>query len=192
MRSLWTEHCTPFCSQFPISNRYYLTPFHSHQNFLMNIIKKLNCELQWKATCSRVYSDPASPSGNVNWNSSINWNFNINWNLLEYVQAELVLFVRENMFTFEGLGREIGSLLCQNIWKDKQKKETEERDDQGEHRISKFSLLLSAPDFQSAQCISPVCWHGHLLRSENVPRSESLPWPQSKLCFGTVEWNNWL
>lgn len=73
----------------------------------MNIIKKLNCELQWKATSSRVYSDPLSPSGNVNWNSNINWNFNINWNLLEYVQAEWVFFVRENMLPFEGLGREI-------------------------------------------------------------------------------------
>lgn len=93
----------------------------------MNIMKKLNFEFQGRATCSHVYSDPLSPSGNVNWNSNINWNFNINWNSLEYVQTELVFFVRENMFPFEGLGREIDSLLCQNIWKDKQNKKKQRK-----------------------------------------------------------------
>lgn len=93
----------------------------------MNIVKKINFELQGRAMCSHVYSDPLSPSGNVNWNSNINWNFSINWNSLEYVQTELVFFVRENMFPFEGLGREIDSLLCQNIWKDKQNKKKQRK-----------------------------------------------------------------
>lgn len=139
---LWMEHCTPFCSQFPISSRYYLTLSHSYQNFFINIIKKLNCELQWKATCSHVYSDPLSPSQNVNWNFNINWDFIINWNLLEYVQAELVLFVRENMFPFQGLGREIDSLLCQKHMERQTKQEETEKGTIKRNTKSIFSPAL--------------------------------------------------